>query len=397
MLPPPLPTDPIIVAARRTPIGRAGGALKTVPVEQLLAPVLRSLLIDSGAAPEAMSDVVIGNAVGPGGNPARVALLAAGLPMSLPGLTVDRQCGSGLAAINLAARLVQAGAGEVYLAGGVESVSTAPWRIEKPQSLYELPRFSHRARFAPEALGDPDMGPAAEAIACTYGISRDRQDAYALGSHKKAVTAQQAGAFDAELVPVALSAATQVSADECPRPSLTLKRLSRLPPAFDPAGTVTAGNACPINDGAAAVVVMSRRCFERSGCGAGLRLVDAIAAGVSPEMPGLGPVAATRTLLARHRKLTLEAVARVEFNEAFAAQVLACADQLNLDPERLNVAGGAIALGHPYGASGAVLMVRLFSELVRQDMPQGTLGLATIGVGGGLGISTLVERVAKGG
>ncbi len=224
----PLPTDPIIVAARRTPIGRVGGSLKTLTVEDLLAPVLRSLLQDTGIASERVSDVVIGNAVGPGGNPARLALLAAEFPVTVPGLTVDRQCGSGLAAINLAARLIQAGAGEVYVAGGVESVSTAPWRVEKPRSLHELPRFAHRARFAPEALGDPDMGPAAEAIAQTFGISRDRQDEYALHSHQKAVRAQREGRFVAEIVPLALSSTTVVDTDDCPRPTLTPQRLQRL-------------------------------------------------------------------------------------------------------------------------------------------------------------------------
>ncbi|MGB3613243.1 MAG: thiolase family protein [Elainellaceae cyanobacterium] len=390
---PPMPTDPIIVAARRTPIGRVGGCLKSLTVDALLAPVLRSLLQDTGLDPETVTDVVIGNTVGPGGNPARLALLAADFPVAVPGLTVDRQCGSGLAAINLAARLIQAGAGEIYIAGGVESVSTAPWRLEKPRSLYELPQFSQRARFAPEALGDPDMGPAAEAIAQTFGISRERQDEYALWSHQKAATAQQTGTFAAEIVPLALSAATTIDIDECPRATLTRQRLGRLPAAFTPEGTVTVGNACPINDGAAAVVLMSRRQFEQRGLSSGLHLVDAIAAGVDPKMPGLGPVAATRGLLARQNNLTLEHLDRIEFNEAFAAQVLACSDQLGMDQDKLNVNGGAIALGHPYGASGAILMVRLFSDLVRQSMPTASLGLATLGIGGGLGIATLVTPV----
>ncbi|MGF1512846.1 MAG: thiolase family protein [Elainellaceae cyanobacterium] len=388
---PPTPSDPIIVAARRTPIGRAGGCLKTLPVEALLAPVLRSLLQDANLAPERVNDVVIGNAVGPGGNPARLALLATGLPMTVPGLTIDRQCGSGLAAINLAARLIQAGAGEVYIAGGVESVSTAPWRVEKPRSLHELPRFAHRARFAPEALGDPDMGPAAEAIAQTFGISRDRQDDYALSSHQKAVHAQREGRFTDEIVPVALSSTTVIDTDECPRPTLTRQRLQRLPPAFAPDGTVTVGNACPINDGAAAALILSRRLFEQHGFTQGLRVVDAVAVGVAPSLPGLGPVAAVEALLARQPGLALQDIERIEFNEAFAAQVLACVDRLALDPSRINVAGGAIALGHPYGASGAILVTRLFRLLKYGS--SGALGLATIGIGGGLGIATLVEQV----
>ncbi|MGF1538469.1 MAG: thiolase family protein [Elainellaceae cyanobacterium] len=392
--PPSTPQDPIIVAARRTPIGRAGGCLKTLTVDALLVPVLRSLLQETGLPPAMVSDVVVGNAVGPGGNPARLALLSAGLPVTLPGMTVDRQCGSGLAAVNIAARLIQAGAGEIYIAGGVESVSTAPWRVEKPRLLHELPRFAHRARFAPEALGDPDMGPAAEAIARTFNISRDRQDEYALSSHQKAIRAQQEGRFAAEIVPLALSSATVIDQDECPRPKLTHQRLQHLPPAFSADGTVTVGNACPINDGAAAVVMVSRRLFERHGFTRGLRVVDAIAAGVDPTMPGLGPVAAIEALLARQsatgQGLNLDDIHRIEFNEAFAAQVLACADRLGLDPARLNVDGGAIALGHPYGASGAILVTRLFSLLKEP----GALGLATLGIGGGLGIATLVESVA---
>jgi len=389
----PMPTDPIIVAARRTPIGRAGGCLRALTVDGLLAPVLRSLLQDTGLSPEIVTDVIIGNAVGPGGNPARLALLAADFPVTVPGLTVDRQCGSGLAAINLAARMIQSGAGEIYIAGGVESVSTAPWRLEKPRSLYELPHFSHRARFAPEALGDPDMGPAAEAIAQTFGLSRERQDDYALLSHQNAIQAQQNGSFAAEIVPMSLSAATVIDTDECPRATLTAKRLRRLPAAFTPGGTITVGNACPINDGAAAAVLMSRRRFEQQGYGTGLQLVDATATGVDPGMPGLGPVAATKALLARRPGLALDHIDRIEFTEAFAAQVLACSDQLGWDQGRLNVGGGAIALGHPYGASGAILLVRLFSELVRQPMPPAALGLATLGIGGGIGVATLVERI----
>lgn len=383
--------EAIIVAARRTPIGRVGRSLRMLSVEQLAAPVFKALLADGGIAADQVTDVIMGNAMGPGGNPARLAALTAGLPLQVPGLTVDRQCGSGLAAINLAARLVQAGAGDVYLAGGMESVSTAPWRIEKPASLYELPRFTHRARFAPNAIGDPDMGAMAEQVAQTFAISRDRQDHYAAQSHQKAIAAQQTGRFLPELVPITLGAQTLLSQDECPRDRLTPDRLAKLPPAFVEGGTVTVGNACPINDGAAAVLILSGDRCRALGIQQGLRFVDAAVVGVDPNLAGIGPVAAVQALLARHPQLTWTDLAQVEFNEAFASQVLASLDALHLPEARVNPGGGAIALGHPYGASGAILVTRLFTDLVRSGQPAGQLGLATIGVGGGLGIATLLE------
>ncbi len=383
-----------IIAARRTPIGRAGGALRTLPVEDLAAPVLTAALADAGLDPAEVDEVVLGNAAGPGGNPARVALLAAGFPLSVPGLTVDRQCGSGLEAIVLGARLIQAGAAEVVIAGGVESASTAPWRVERPLSATALPRFYGRARFAPAAIGDPEMGVAAENVARAFGISRERQDRYALDSHRKAVAAQRAGRFRAEIVPLAVApGGAAIDTDECPRPDTGLDRLARLKPAFVEGGTVTAGNACPVNDGAAAVVLVSERRFRALAPAGGLRLVDAAAAGVDPNLLGIGPVAAVRRLLARRPDLALDRIDLVEFNEAFAAQVLASLDALAIPAARVNVAGGALALGHPYGASGAILVTRLFAEMVRAPAAPARLGLATLGIGGGQGIAALFERV----
>lgn len=397
--------DAIIIAARRTPIGRIGGMFKTLPVENLMAPVLRSLLTDAGLEAQQVDEVILGNAIGPGGNPARVALLEAGFPVAVPGITVDRQCGSGLAAINMAARMIQAGAADVVIAGGMESSSTAPWRIEKPRCLHELPRFTHRARFAPDAFGDPDMGIAAETVAQRYGISRDRQDDYAVQSHQKAIAAINAGRFADEITPISLSTMTRVDTDECPRERLTLTRLSKLPPAFQADGTVTIGNACPINDGAAAVLMISEAQFQRMNGSVGLRLVDAIAAGVDPMILGMGPVEAIHRLMRRNTTMLLTDVQHIEFNEAFASQVLACLDELGIDAEKdtekVNVGGGAIALGHPYGASGAILVTRLFAEMVQRSKdseqvyshPSSKLGLATLGIGGGLGIATLFESI----
>jgi acetyl-CoA C-acetyltransferase len=384
--------DAIVVAARRTPIGKAGGALAHLDVAALAAPVLTTLLRDAGLAAAEVDEVILGNAAGPGGNPARLALLSAGFPVAVPGVSIDRQCASGLEAIHAGARLIQAGGADVVIAGGVESVSTAPWRVERPARPGAMPRFYARARFAPAAIGDPEMGEAAEAVARHCRISRARQDAYALASHTKAVAAQRAGRFAAEIVPLAAAAGGSVSVDECPRADTSLAALARLPPAFVAGGTVTAGNSCPLNDGAAAVVLVSGRRFRHGGYRAGLAFVDGVAAGCDPNLLGLGPVPATQKLLAR-TGATIAELALIEFNEAFAAQVLACLDALGIDADRVSVGGGAIALGHPFGASGAILVVRLFSELLR-GWPAGTLGATMLGVGGGMGVASLWRVVA---
>jgi len=367
----------IIVAARRTPIGRMGGVLRDLTVEHLAAPVLKAVLADTKLSADDVSDVILGNAAGPGGNPARLSALQAGFPVTVPGVTVDRQCGSGLEAINMAARLIEAGAGDVFLAGGVESCSTAPVRQDVDGKSYM------RARFSPDSIGDPDMGAAAENVARACKISRERQDGYALRSHRKAVTAQGDGRFNDEIVPLT------IKVDECPRANTTAEALAALKPAFAADGTVTAGNTCPINDGAAAVAVVSYARFKTMGLDEGLWIIDSAAAGVDPNLLGLGPVPAVKKLLTR-TKMSLSDVDVVEFNEAFAAQVLACLEQLGVLEDQVNLGGGAIALGHPYGASGAVLTVRLFTELLRGA---GEMGLATLGIGGGMGLATLFRRV----
>ncbi|WP_231391778.1 thiolase family protein [Arthrobacter sp. 35W] len=388
----------VVIAARRTPIGRAGGALKGVPAQDLAAPVLRTLLADAGGTVGLgglhPADVVLGNATGGGGNIARLAALTAGLDAAIPGLSVDRQCGSGLEAVNLAARLVGSGAGELYLAGGVESISTAPARAHRlPDGSLD---FFDRARFSPDELGDPDMGVAAENVAAHYGITRGRQDAFALRSHTLALRSAAAGAFDAELVPVA-----GLAADQGPRASVTAALLARFPAAFVPGGTVTAGNSCPYSDGAAAVVVTTEARARELGATGWLRFVDSTVNGNEPTLTGAGAAHSTRALLGRPAVLAalgaqapvgaaslLDGVELMEFNEAFAAQVLAVADELGIDPERLNRQGGALALGHPYGASGAVSVVRLFAQARARNV-DGDLALAMISIAGGMGISTL--------
>jgi acetyl-CoA C-acetyltransferase len=374
---------PVVVAARRTPIGTAGRSLSRYTAADLAAAVIADLVADartgSDTAP-AIREVVLGNCMGPGGDVARVAALQAGLPVAVPGLTVDRQCASGLAAVVLGAALLRGEVGTV-LAGGVESASTAPWRSWPPQGEVAATRYE-RAPFAPADVGDPDMGPAADLIAREHGITRAVQDEYAARSHARAMATQRAGGFAGEIVRLGA-----VVRDERPRDGLTVDRLARLRPAFDPAGTVTAGNSCGINDGAAVLTLVDAATYHRRG-GRGLRVLATATAGVDPNRPGLGIVPAAEEALDR-AGIGLDDVDVVEFNEAFAGQVLACCAELRLDPERVCREGGALALGHPWGASGAVLAVRLFSQLARGS--GGRYGLAAIAAGGGQGVAMVVE------
>jgi acetyl-CoA C-acetyltransferase len=372
---------PVIVAALRTPIGTAGRSLAGVEAAALAAAVIGPLSRAEWLDPAQLDDVVLGNCMGPGGDLARVAALTAGLPLEVPGLTVDRQCGSGLAAIDVAARMLGRGPGAV-VAGGVESASTAPWRCWPPTRAGAEPVRYERAPFAPAEVGDPDMGLAADLLAERAGVDRRRQDAYAARSHARAVATEAAGGFTAERVPVGA-----VDTDDRPRAGLTVDRLARLRPAFRAEGTVTAGNSCGVNDGAAAVLVVDAERQRRLDL-PGLRVLAAATAGVDPKLPGLGLVPAVTRALDR-AGLTLDDLDAVELNEAFAGQVLACCDALGLEEERVCPDGGALALGHPWGASGAVLVVRLFSRLVRQDA--GRYGLAAIAVGGGQGVAMVVE------
>ncbi|MDF8353508.1 thiolase family protein [Ensifer adhaerens] len=381
---------PVIIAALRTPIGRVNGTLRDIEPSQLAAPLIARILRDTGVKASEIDDVLLGNAANSAGNLARLAALEAGLPVSTPGATVDRQCGSGLEAITLAARMIQAGAGRFYLAGGTESASRAHIRLRPPLERGGELAPVKRARMAPDEIGDPDMGVAAENVATACKISRERQDAFALQSHRRAVEAAVAGRFAREIVPVE-TAAGSVSRDECPRANASLETLQRLKPVFVEGGTVTAGNACPINDGAAVVLVTSFAEAQRLGVSFALEFVDAATAGVDPNLLGLGPVPAMQKLKARQSALDPAKVDFIEFNEAFASQVLGSLDQLDIAAERVNLDGGAIALGHPYGASGAILAVRLFSQMLAS--PKGTEGLAMMGVGGGMGIVTLFRAV----
>lgn len=380
----------VIVAAKRTPIGKIGGQFSTLEPEKLLAPLIKDILKETKISKQLIDDVIIGNVVGPGGNIARLTSLEADLPVTVPGMTIDRQCGSGLEAINIAFRMVQSDAGDIYFAGGVESTSRAPWKMKKPLSLNGMPEPYSRAPFTPSKYGDPDMGIAAENVARKYGISREEQDEFALLSHRKAIKAIQTERFRKEIVPIEVKG-KWVSLDECPRSNTSLEKLQKLSPVFLNGGTVTAGNACPLNDGAALLLMMSLEKCRELHLKPILKLVDAKVAGVDPNYLGIGPVPAVQKLLTQ-ANISINDIDVVEFNEAFASQVLASLKELKIPVERVNRGGGAIALGHPYGASGAILMTRLCNEMLIEPFKR---GIATLGIGGGMGIATLVEAIEE--
>ena len=384
----------IVIAARRTAIGKLGGLHKSRGLDDLAAPVIRAVLADAHFDPADIGEVIIGNAAGGGGNPARLIALAAGLPQTTPALSLDRQCASGLDAVITAARLIATGGAQAVLAGGAESPSTAPWRVEKPPNLYgHLPRFFAQAAFTPLGIDDPGMIQAAENVASEFAISRERQDDFALQSHRRAVAAQRSGLLTDEIV--ALASGQHESQDEGPRSSLTAKLLARMPPLLSD-GTVTAGNSCTINDGAAIALLVSPELHRRLGSPPGLALLGAASAGIAPRILGMAAVPALRVACAR-ASISPADLTAIELNEAFAAQVLATADALSLDLVRLNVNGGALAFGHPYGASGAILVTRLFSRLVRNHTGSARGPVAAmIAAAGGLGVAAILQPTQGG-
>lgn len=379
----------VIIAAQRTPVCRANGLLKNLRAADLLAPVLRSLVQGAGVDPAGVEDVIVGNAVGGGGNIARYAALDAGLPITVPGITVDRQCGSGLDAIALAARLVAAGGDPLYLAGGVESISTAPARANRNHDGGL--DFYSRATFVPPQFNDPDMGVAAENVAGKFGVTREQQDEYALRSHRRALAASAAGRFSGEIVPLT-SDGTLVDSDDGPRDSLRASMMARFPAAFVPGGTVTAANSCFDADAASAVVITSLKRARTMGARDGLLVLGCDTTGVDPELLGIGAAHAAERLLAASG-MAVDEVDLIEFNEAFASQTIACLEHLGVNPERANLDGGALALGHGYGASGAVLVTRLLAQARSGYAQTGTpvLGLAMISIAGGMGTAALLR------
>jgi 3-oxoadipyl-CoA thiolase len=402
-----------IVDAVRTPIGRHGGALAGVRPDDLAARIIAELVRRTGVDPAAIDDVILGCANQAGEdnrNVARMSALLAGLPVSVPGVTVNRLCGSGLAAVIDAARAVAVGDAELVIAGGVESMSRAPLVMAKaaePWARGNVTAFDSTLgwRFVNprlEALhGTHALGETAELVAELYHVGREEQDAFALRSQRRWAAAREAGRFAAELCPVELptkkkEAPVVFTVDEHPRPEVTAAELAALRPVFRPSGgTVTAGNASGINDGAAALLIASEAGMKRLAGDGGratplARVVASAVAGVEPAHMGLGPIPATRRLLAR-AGLRAADLDLVELNEAFAAQAIPCLRELDLDPERVNVNGGAIALGHPLGCSGARLAATLSHELARRG-ERARHGLATMCIGVGQGISLLIER-----
>ena len=394
-----------IVEAVRTPIGRYGGALAAVRPDDLAAAVLRAIVDRSGIDASLVEDVILGCANQAGEdnrNVARMAVLLAGLPVDVAGLTVNRLCGSGLQAINSAAQAIAVDEGDILIAGGVESMTRAPYVMAKAASPWdrgdrELHDTTLGWRFVNPKLAAVhypySMGETAENVAERWAVGRERQDAFALESHRRAVAAIEAGRFDDQIVPIAVPQAKGepivVTRDEHPRADTSLAALGRLRPAFRDGGTVTAGTSSGINDGASAVLLVEADRARQLGLRPLARVVASAVAGVDPAVMGIGPIPATRKALAR-AGLEVGDLDLVELNEAFASQSLACIDELGLDPARVNVNGGAIALGHPLGASGGRLMTMLVHELRRTG---GRYGLATMCIGVGQGIATIVERL----
>ncbi|GAA2748189.1 thiolase family protein [Kitasatospora cinereorecta] len=388
-------------AARRTPIGKLRGALSTVRPDDLSAAVLRGLLDEVPQLDPARIDDVYWGAANQAGednrNLARMAVLLAGLPESVPGATLNRLCASGLEAVTTAARAIGSGEADVVVAGGCESMSRAPFVLPRPDEAlpHRIETFDTRLGWRltnprmTDLHGVLSMGETAEQVAERYGVSREDQDAFALRSHQRAAAARKDGHFDAELLPVERPDGITVTADECIREDTTLEKLARLKPVFKAGGTVTAGNASPMNDGAAALLLVSEealRDLELEPLG---RYVAGASAGVHPDVMGIGPVPATRKVLAR-AGWQVGDVEEAEFNEAFAAQALASVRELGFDPELVNPTGGAIALGHPLGGSGARILTTLLHRMRRTGARR---GLATMCVGVGQGTAVVVENV----
>jgi acetyl-CoA acyltransferase len=394
-----------VVDAVRTPIGKHNGALRTIRADDLGAIAIRALLQRTGVDGATVDELYFGCANQAGEdnrNVARMALLLAGLPESVPAATVNRLCGSGLEALISGARMIQTGEAEIVIAGGVESMTRAPWSMPKPAEGYptgkmEIFDTSLGWRYPNPKLAAmfplEQMGETAENVAEQWKISRADQDAFALQSHKKAVAAQAEGRFAAELVPVEIAQkkgpATVVSADEGPRGDSTIEKLSTLKAAFREGGTVTAGNSSTLNDGSSAVLLMSEGALAKYGKAPLARYVSSGTAGVSPRVMGVGPVPASKKALARAgwRAAQLDLI---ELNEAFAAQSLACLRDLGLDPAKVNVNGGAIALGHPLGSSGARIVATLLHAMKARGAKK---GLATMCIGVGQGIAATFEAV----
>ena len=357
--------EAVIVSAVRTAIAKQGGALASIPAHYYGGEVIKEAVKRANINPELIDDVILGNVLSGGGNIARLTALQGGLSVNIPGLTIDRQCGSGINAVALAAQAIESGAGDIYIAGGIESMSRAPYQYERPEKAYGSIPTKHRNFL---------------------------QDEYSLRSQQRMARAIEEGRFDEQIVPISIPVRKGepmlFNKDEHPRPNSTLAALAKLPPAFERDGTVTAGSSSGLNDAASALVIMSREKADELGIQPLATIKGATVAGVDPNIMGIGPVPATKKLMEK-LGLSLADMDIIELNEAFAAQVIACDRELEIDPEKLNVNGGAIAHGHPLGATGAILITKAVYELKRSA---GKFALITACIGGGQGISLVIER-----
>lgn len=361
----------VIADAKRTIFGKENGLLKQFLPEDLAAPLISCL---GRKLEDQIDEVILGNATGRGGNLARLSALQAELPLSVPGMTIDRQCGSGLEAVRSACNLIKAGAGNIYIAGGAESSSRSP--------------FSERARFSPDTVGDPDMGMAAEYTAARYAIPRNMQDEYTLLSYQRSWSAHTEGLYREEIVPLGELETDEAFLKRRPMESI----ISRAKPVFDTSsGTVTAANSSGISDGAAALLVMEEKKAASLGYKPVLRFIGSAVSGIHPNYPSAAPIEAIKKLLAANA-LTSDDIGLYEINEAFAVKICVCSQELCIPYTKINVRGGALALGHPYGASGAALVTRLFYEAQRRTGCQ--YAVAAIGIGGGIGLALLFEVLA---
>lgn len=394
-----------LVSGKRTPVGRYGGALSSVRPDDLAALTITAVIEESGIDPSVVDEVILGNANGAGEenrNVARLAWLLAGYPDTVPGITVNRLCASGMSAIALATAMVESGQADVVVAGGVESMSRAPWVQEKPRSAFAKPgeifdtsigwRFVNPV-FQAQEKTTFSMPETAEEVARVKGVSREEADVFAATSQARALAAISAGHFDSEIVPVEITDrkgnVTVVSQDEGPREGTTTQVLAKLRPVVRGGEVVTAGNSSSLNDGASAIIVASAEAVEKYGLTARAKVVGASNAGLAPEIMGMGPVPATKKLLKR-TGWSVEDLDAVELNEAFATQSLACMRELELDPEKVNAWGGAIALGHPLGSSGSRITITLLNRLEKEG---GFKGIATMCIGVGQGSAIAIERV----
>lgn len=394
-----------LVSGFRTPVGRYGGALSSVRPDDLMATAIKKTVEEAGLDPSAVDEVIIGNANGAGEenrNVARMSWLLAGFPDTVPGITVNRLCASGMSSIALATALVESGQADIVVAGGVESMSRAPWVMEKPNKPFAKPgqvfdtsigwRFAN-PKFAEQEKMTYSMPETAEEVANVFGISREEADAFAVRSQERALAAIEAGKFTREIVPVEVTDrkgnVTVVDTDEGPRPGTTMEVLAKLRPVTSLGDVTTAGNASSLNDGASCVIVASGEALKKHNLTARARVVANSARGVRPEIMGTGPIPATRDVLER-AGWELDSVDAVELNEAFATQSLACIRELGLDEDKVNAWGGAIALGHPLGSSGSRITLTLLNRLETDGLHR---GIATMCVGVGQGTAIAIERV----